>query len=275
MEHKTPKLIEAYILITLLLFAPKIGSYIDLSMITGLLIIVFTERGIVRFSKLSKNLCISAGIILAYNIIISLLNFTIDITFVGRMIRSLVSIVAIWMYVDKNDFTKEEWMTVLSNVILIHAVLVLITATVFVSWQEKLRIISSYAAHVRQFRSTGLLTGFDIAGLVCVLGLIFTVLKTKLSYFDIIKIAIFILATFFTSRFSLVLLFVSLGFYLITNLGSKENRMLKILFFFLIILCMFFAVTLFSATTTMQIASIKLPEQLSWINKLVEKIQYE
>lgn len=267
------KEVEAFVFFTMLFFSPKIGSYLDLSLITGLLMILISGSGMIKISKLSRRLVFLIIFMVVYDLIISAINLTIDVTFVGRMIRSLISVIAIEMYLKSRKINRLEALGLLSNVLLIQAILVILTSTIFVSWQENLRIISSFATHVRKYRSTGLLTGFDISGLVCVLGLIFTVSCRKTGVIELLKIISFIVATFFTSRFSLVFLFVVLTFYVILTFKNRSKRLLRFVFIIASILCALFAFTLFASTSKNHLLMISLPENLSWINEIVDKIQ--
>jgi hypothetical protein len=138
---------------------------------------------------------------------------SIDIVFLGRLIRSLSSVICVYgfcsFFANRPLEEKLNWLT---NVLIVHAVIVVLSATLFIEMQDYLSVISDYHKRPRLLRSTGLMAGFDIAGLVCNVGVVVVLIKQK---FSCIKFLIFVTAVIFTSRFSILTLFFFLTLFLI------------------------------------------------------------
>ena len=224
------KKVGVLIYIFFLFFGPKIGAYIDTSIIASILIIFLSavrHKHIIRLPKYTRSLVTSLLFIILYTICVSFYNSHFDTTFYGRMIRSTFSILGISVFIfDNKDIDVEELNEIIIRVLLIHATIVLISSTVYINLQYILRPFNGYNKTIRMFRSTGLMMGFDMAGLLCNLGLVLEMCKKRLNF---IHFTIFSFATLFTSRLSILFLVVITIIYVIVNLrnsASKGKRLL-------------------------------------------------
>lgn len=267
-----------FLYIFFLLFGPKIGGYLDTSALAGLIIIflhVAKERTI-RIPLKIGWLAACIFLLAFYEVLVgSIYGNVLDITFIGRMIRSCIALISIYIFVE--DYYLDNKSIIydsLVGVLFIHAVFIILSSTLFLSWQELLRPFTAYAAHVRMYRSTGLMAGFDMAGVLCVIGVALVISKQKLRAIDYISFAVFSTAAFFTSRFTLVYLGIVLLSYLLINRKSKEKMLLRVMITIFLAFAALFAIVLFSSTTSNIIRfTYSLPSSLSWIANLATKVQ--
>jgi len=217
------KSIWIYIYLFFLLFGPKLWTYVDTSILANF--IAFYFIGGHKFKIDSHVLLLLMWfvfLILCY-MGVAIYYETIDVVFVGRLVRSMCSFVCIYAlcchYSNVHIETKIDWII---NILLLHAVIVIISALFFVDLQEYLRVINDFATHVRKYRSTGLMAGYDISGLICNIGVILVLVKTK---FNAVKFFIFVVAALLTSRFSMISLSMILLFYFLSY--RKGDSVLK------------------------------------------------
>ena len=260
-----------------LLFGPKIGGYIDTAIIMGLITIFMHARKFGSIAIDTRVFKLVAVIILLaiYEILVGFFNDNFDIVFVGRMIRSAVSFISIRLFVEDNkEYNEEIIFQIIVYILIFHAIIVILTSTFFVSWQEVLRPFNAFATHARQYRSTGLMAGFDIAGILCVIGNMFVMSKPKFGFKECFEFIIFSVAVFFTSRFTLVLFSMVLISFLIINWKSKEKKLLRFMLIVILIFVILFAVTLLSMTTSNIFSNLFfLPKNFGWMSNIVNKVQ--
>lgn len=237
-----------FIYVFFLFFGPKIGEYIDSSIVASILTILFIAKK--NHSKISLDTYVVRRItgillIILYTIIVSIYNRYFDITFYGRMIRSLCSIFSIYLFIHNTSISRKEINDIVIYVLLIHAIIVLVSATVFIDLQYFLRPFNGYRKKIRQYRSTGLMMGFDMSGVLCNLGLVLVLSKKNL---NIVHFLIFSISTLFTSRFSVIFLIVVTLAYMFVNRKNADTRMKKIILFVTIIPTAVFSFLLLSIT---------------------------
>ena len=211
--------IEGGIFIFFLFFGPKIGRYIDTSIIASIVMILMCSIKNdykIRIDNYTMRLLVSILAIMLYSVFVSILNAKVDITFYGRLIRSVFSLISISLFImDNEDVDVEKINEIIITVLLIHAIIVIISSTVYINLQQLLRGFNGYNKTIRRFRSTGLMMGFDMSGLLCNLGLVLTICKRRL---NLLQFVIFAFASLFTSRFSVLFLVVNISIYLFVNL---------------------------------------------------------
>ena len=257
-----------YIYIFFILFGPKVGSYIDTSILANLCVFfLFTKKRAYRFSIDSRVTQLLQGlvILIVYSVFISLINSHIDIVFYGRMVRTICSICGLWVFIKESGCSKARLEEVLTNILIIHALFIIISAVFYTDMQEKLRWFTAYDKHVRQYRSTGLMAGFDMAGLLCNIGILLVLINEK---FNIVKYMIFSLAVMFTSRFSLVSYVVLAALYLIMIKNKSIERLKKIVLLATLIPITLFGLCVFALTTTNTLFS----GNVSWIESSFPRI---
>ena len=239
-----------FVYIFFVFFGPKIGRYIDTSIIASILMILvsaFKNDHKIRIPRYTRSLVLSIILIVLYTVFVSVYNSYFDITFYGRMIRSAFSVVGISaLALDNKDIDVEELNEIIIWALFIHAAIVLVSATVYVNLQYMLRSFNGYNKTIRMFRSTGLMMGFDMSGLLCNLGLVLVMCKKRLNFF---QFAVFALATLFTSRFSILFLVVITLIYIIVNLRNSESRGKKTLLLGIGIPSAIFGIVLLIITT--------------------------
>jgi hypothetical protein len=107
--------------------------------------------------------------------------------------------------------------------------MVALIATIFPEWQ--LILDSAFGVYRPEFvdgkyRSGGLLAGFEIAGVFCLLGIyliVCNVYKFKNWFFEFLLLLIFVICTLFTSRTIILLAILTLFFYTLKILFFKKN----------------------------------------------------
>ena len=205
------KIVWIYVYLFFLLFGPKIWGFIDTSILANF--IAFFFIGGYKLKIDSRVILLSLWIVflLLCYMGVAMYYGTIDVVFVGRLVRSMCSFVCLYAFccyfANVEAEKKIDWMV---NILLVHAIIVIISAIFFVGLQENLRIINDFAARARQFRSTGFMAGYDMSGLICNIGVALVLLKKK---FNVVKFFIFVLATLLTSRFSMITLSLILLLY--------------------------------------------------------------
>ena len=201
----------------------------------------------VKIPRYTRILVTSIIFILVYTVFVSLYNSYFDITFYGRMIRSMFSVVSISVFLlDNKNADVDELNGIIIWALLIHAAIVLVSSTVYINLQYMLRSFNGYSKTIRMFRSTGLMMGFDMSGLLCNLGLVLVMCKKRLNF---LQFAVFALATLFTSRFSILFLVVIALIYIIVNLRNSESRGKKALLLGIGIPIAIFGIVLLIITT--------------------------
>lgn len=267
--------IYAYIYIFFLLFGPKIGGYVDTSVIASLItIVIFLQPDgfVLRVEGVFKrSIPLLIGII-GYSLIVSVVNTNFDITYYGRLIRTIFSLVGISVFVKKSELTTDELKDCLINVLLLHALTVIITATVYVEGQQILKSFTGYDKHIRQYRSTGLMAGFDMAGLICNLGIVLLFTKQRT---NILKYIIFVVAVIYTSRFSIVsLCIVLLLFVIIMRNDLADNVVMKGVCIGTLVFVGTFVIILLLSTTSNVISSTwDISSYFPRVSQFVETIE--
>lgn len=207
------KYIGIYIYLFFLLYGPKLFGYVDTSILANAAALFFLSNLSLKLTPILNILALWILFIIACYMGVAIYYDTVDIVFLGRLIRSLVSFFCVYgfcsYYANEPLENKLNWIT---NVLLIHAIIVIVSAVFFIELQEYLSIISDYNKRPRLFRSTGLMAGFDMAGLICNVGVVTVLIKKK---FNLILFLIFFTAVIFTSRFSILTLFCVLILYII------------------------------------------------------------
>lgn len=217
------KFICIYVYLIFLLFGPKIYGYIDTSILANVAALCFLNGHKLKMKIFVPLLAMWIVFIILCYMGVAIYYESVDIVFVGRFIRSLCSFLCIYAFCTYyTEFSIERKLDWLINVLLIHAIIVLLSATLFVNLQEHLRVITDFAAHSRKYRSTGLMAGYDMSGLICNIGVMLVLVKKK---FNVVKFFIFSSAVLLTSRLSMISLSLILLLYFI--FFRKEDGFFK------------------------------------------------
>lgn len=215
-----------YLLLFMLIFGTKLYTIIDITIITSLCIIMY------YFVCLKKNIdsfILSLEVIIAlliiYFLIVALFTGSIDIMFGGKFIRAALSLLAIYLLIANTKMNDNDLVNIIVNLLFLHSIIVTVSATLFIDLQEILRPISGFQSNVLRFRSTGLTTGFDFSGLLCVLGLF--ILASSPNNLRIphrsIKLIIFLISSLLTSRFSMIICELTIILIVFINVKRKKK----------------------------------------------------
>jgi len=266
------------IYIFLVLFGPKIGRYIDTSVITNLisLLIILKYKKNIVFSRKYFSYVLIVIFILIYLFSLMLLNGTFLIVQLGRYLRTIISIISIWGVVVSTNQNNETVIYSLIKVLSIHAALVLFTS-LSIDAQETLAIFTGFEKKIRLFRSTGLMIGFDMSGLLCIVGYVIS-----FTYPEIYKkrhrvkimMLLFIIATIFTSRFSILSLIIIIVLLIIKNRKNVYKKFEVRLGLVFSIITLIPASILFIVTTTYSakfysLFTERFPYSMSIVNRFV------
>lgn len=121
---------------------------------------------------------------------------------------------------DNNEFIK-----LILFLLFIHSISILISI-ILPSSREIFEHFSGYDKKFLRWRASGLVSGFDFAGILTNIGLILTVYLRNLNKKSLFGISglIFILATLFTSRTSMIVLLIELLLIFIYLIGNKQYK---------------------------------------------------
>lgn len=235
------------------LFGPKVGGYIDTSILVGgFSVLIFSFKKDITFNKKFVGYIFTLGSLLIYVPLIMLLNGSFDIAIFGRYVRSMISLIAIWTVVSK---VNSSFNTIKSSIIIVlamHALVVILTTVVNPQWQEYIRWFNGYQKKIHDLRSTGLMLGFDMSGLLCNIGFLMvatSLVKGKMLYFYRFLMAIFVFAVLFTSRFSIITMLILMIIFIFYFLRSGRKRF-EVVFCTLFIIITSVPVTILLLSTT-------------------------
>ena len=265
-----------FIVLYALFFLPKIG-YIDLKSIV--LFIVFCLHIKNSRIKLGKDSLIK-GIVFA--IILLLLLFLINalvhkeasVGIALRYARALFSIVCLGAYLSGKEIDKQTFFKTLFCVMALHMVAIY-ASMIFPQTRRLIYVLSGYKTRELRLRSSGLVSGYDVAGYY--LNALFFInvyynLKYKNKPFSLYTIAI-IIATVFTSRINTLLLILQVFLFSVYLLRKKKLSLGSGL---LIIIPIVLIGGVFSFLTLDVFAGIKqsLVERVGWIRALNKIVVY-
>lgn len=246
------KNIKLYFCFLFLIFGPKYG-YLDLSLVTSMLIIIY------HFLKLKKAyidkrifyiICLLIFLIL-YTLVVSILNKNIDILFFGKLVRCVATFISTWIIINNNKNDNNRIIDILINVLLLHAFIVLISATIFVDLQNKLKIVTHFALPANSLRATGLTNGYDFAGVLCLIGLVLICLYPQKNVkFKFLKIIVFTISSLFTSRVNMIMLELIFIYLVLINQTIKKRHKFFILIFIIISILPVLGLFLYSTGNT-------------------------
>ena len=243
-----PKSIGCFFCIYLIVFGPRIGGIIDLSVLTsGILLLFVLGKGQISLQT-KKISTIVLLLIIDVFLVSSLSDEGIDLLFLLKFIRVLLALLCISIYVDLDVFAPDTIRNSLINVLLTHAIVIIIGSTIWPEFQNILKPLSCFERNPTYFRSTGLTNGYDFAGVLCVFGLLITFFS-KTEYLKTFKVFLFVAAAVLTSRMNMILTEATIFYLLIFPKGQKK---VKLILFILFILSLFPILGIFLFTTQNQ-----------------------
>lgn len=165
-------------------------------------------------------------IIIFYVMFITLMNQHNEIGVSLRYFRAILSFIVIILFFQDKKYEPKVVINTIEMILLIHSISIII-GVIFPNFKNYIVFISNYEKKFLEARSTGLVSGYDFAGLLCNLGLILNFLVNIINKKKIItvKTIIFIIAAAFTSRYSMVitmLILIMVFLYEIFKLNIRE-----------------------------------------------------
>lgn len=214
------------VLIVFLLFGPKI-SIIDLSVLVPGLLLPFIQLGSWRLPRAFFELAVLLVILLVYQLLLQAILGTLDVELPGRLIRALLTTLIIGiLFGESSGEYGRTIMIVLLGILLSHSILLIAAA----NNQPLNNLLGSITGNDRiaEYRASGLLAGFDIAGLFSIMGAAFLIFDDRLAQkFNALVLCLmsgtFLLACYFASRVSMALCALLFLFQMWRLLKSKNN----------------------------------------------------
>lgn len=232
-----------FVVFYLIIFGPKIGAVFDVSVCTsGLILLSFVGRGVV--CKYARTLIVLICFMILYILGLSLFSNTdLDYIFLFKFVRSLFALLCISNLIEFGKIGTDKIRNVVVNVLLVHALVVVVESLFWIDLQNILRPLSGFDRYPGFFRATGFTNGYDFAGLICIFGLILSYVNNFSPY----KIIIFVVATLLTSRMNMIVLEIVL-LYLILFVHN-ENRFNKMFLIIFLVMSIFPVLGVFLFTT--------------------------
>ncbi|QDL39140.1 hypothetical protein [Rhodoferax sediminis] len=221
-----------FIFIFIFLFGIKV-EYFDSSIFVPLIIVFMISGGVIKLDGRSIMVAVMISILLIYQTIIQLIGSTSDLDSILRLLRASLTCVIMAIFIGSVPFSAAQILRTLFFALLVHAILI-ISATMVESINISLSHFSGNE-RILPAKSSGLLAGYDIAGLFCVIGclmLSFKIYRPRGIFTFIVFNIIFGLGCFFTSRLSIalfVMFFVSINF--LNLIKSKIKILSKVMIF--------------------------------------------
>lgn len=220
-----------FVVFYMCIFGVKIAGFFDLSMIMNGCILLANIRNIVIDYK-AKRVFSIVFILFIYSFIIMLIFGTTHIVFSLKFVRVLCAIAGISTYIYKSKLDSNTLINTLINVLILHALIVIVESTVWLNLQNILKPITGFALLPMLYRGTGFTNGYDFAGILCNFGVLIVCHNDKKNIrFKFIKILIFISAIMLTSRFNMLLLIAMMFYmgYLDKSAEEKDRGFFRII----------------------------------------------
>lgn len=215
-----PEKIGCFIFFYLAIFGPKIGSFIDISLFSNSFVFLICSGMNLKLYLKVRPILLGIISLIAYSLLVALFCQTIDYLFVFKFIRALISVLAISTFVSTSKLELDEIYNCAATVLLVHAMVVIIGAVIWPRFQIIVRPLSGYIKDLIPLRSTGLTNGFDFSGMLCCFGILVTYFGKKCRL-STIKLLLFIIASIFTSRMSMLIM-EGIVFYIV-SINRRRN----------------------------------------------------
>lgn len=192
-------------------------------LIVWLVFLVFAQKRFVWNSR-TQIVLISLISLMLYAGLIMFANKTENTFELLRFARCIVSYLAILLFFSSQKYSREECLRSLIFVLAMHTITIIL-GVLFPPIKEIVYPISQYNKASLRFRSTGLLSGYDDAGLLCNTGIILRYSMNKAEKnrgIDLLTI-LFILGSMLTSRMNMLCTAVILLIILIVESKNKHS----------------------------------------------------
>lgn len=222
-----------FIVIFFLVFGFKI-SFIDLSILIPACVLLTLST--LKRVYLSKDYLLIISIVMllfCYQTLLQITNNNFDLANLFRLVRAILTIIIVLLIIDLFP-DKESSLNVIINCIVFHSGMITVSA-IFPDINKLFSILSGNEKNPI-LRSSGLLAGFDIAGLVCFMGMVilyFTQNNYRVKG-KAIKYTALIIGSLFTSRVSLVLTFLFTAFIIFNKVAKIKRFYFKVVIYSII-----------------------------------------
>jgi hypothetical protein len=224
-----------------LLLGPKIG-YLDLSILIPFALLLPYSRLTGKISSQMMIVCGLASMLLVYQLAVILWHNTFEPEPILRLLRALLVTALGIMVISIHRFTANDILKAIYACLLTHAIIIVIAALI-PEINELISIVSGNDRW-RPYRSSGFLAGFDIAGFLCIVGVLMLalrIIKNNSKWITLSSYTVFSVAVFFTSRVTMALFVAVIVVTVLANVIKSKLYLISKVF----LLCIFFA---FSST---------------------------
>lgn len=234
--------IVCFVFIFTLIFAPKIGP-IDFSLVIPFLLLLTCLRLDLKIGSVELKFFLLFSAVLIYQFSISFYNGVPDIQPIARLVRGLLQALFLYLFMASSPLVRiKNGIDIFYYCAIAHSIIVVLGAVI----PELNLILSLISGNEKSpsFRSSGLLAGFDISGMISAIALLyFQLFKSNgsVSFKDVLFLTFIFLSCVFTSRVSIFLGGLILCFILVNFLKSKRLPLS-----FKLISGLFFTVYIFS-----------------------------
>lgn len=219
-SHKPAQIILCYVFVFFAIFGVKLDLF-DLSIIIPGLVLVLIVISSKRF-LLNRDLILVAEMImflLCYQGIIQAIFSNFEFSSLLRLARATIFCVFLAILIGSRLFSTSQLISSIYYSLLLHAGL-LSSAAMLPPLNEFLGDVSGND-RVSYLRASGLLAGFDIAGLTCLIGvmmLFMGIYRHRSRVANALATVVFSFACYFTSRVTIALLMVMVFMFLLIYL---------------------------------------------------------
>jgi hypothetical protein len=254
MNKNSFKNIIYFILIFLIVFGNKINN-IDISILSAFLGLLLTSSlKKIKINVIFIRMTIILSIIIIYILFMFIFNYKPSNYFVLRYLRAFLGLLFIPFFAQSYPIENKNKIKYLIFVLLIHSIFT-IFGSFNLDFQRYISLFTGYDKTIRFFRSTGLTIGYDMSGLINILGFFLSIIyivynKNKL----IIRLFpyIFFLSAFLTSRVNIFLI-ILFTFLISLYLINKNKKIYGYFLLFLFIIMLIPAIILIDITTNINL----------------------
>ena len=206
-----------------LLFFPKVGV-VDISVLFSAAVLPFICPVRLKIPKPFLLLLAGLAFLVWYQLFVQLANSVFEFEAAGRLLRAFLTVLLIGFFFGaKRTERSDEIVRALLAAIFVHCVMVL-CAALMPSVNQFFSLISGND-RVKDFRASGLMAGFDIAGFMAIIGMAlvsFDVCRLKAKLIEIFLAVIFLVSSYFMSRVSVVIVAGLFGFYILSFVRDRN-----------------------------------------------------
>ena len=197
------------LLLFLVCFGPKFG-FLDTSLLASIILLTVTcfFKKYLTVNKQFLSVLAIMTIISAYSIVVYFSSGFADSYVVLRALRSTITTLCIGIFILNSNFREKSIINYLLIFLSINSAVVLLQI-IFPQLQVHMASITGFDKKFSPIRAFGLTPGYDSAGYLCVVGLIFVIFRIVTEGIkgkNIILIYYFVVSGFFTGRSVMIIM---------------------------------------------------------------------